>query len=204
MSQYSHIDPITEKLFESIIQKVDGQFDLIRKPSNIGGNLLIRFEEFKKYKDLYVHKVTELKGKNGSFIILLIEKHLTIVKPKRQGGSLAEEIEEMEPILIFSIPYNVGKAYIRRETLGDKVTDLILKQDLDFKEYLYFSKNYYFVAEYPQLIKEHLPKGLLEALELVEDLTVEINENWGMIRAEKNLTEDLLLHFIGIGQKIIK
>jgi len=183
---------------------VDGQFDIIRKPSNIGVNLLTRFEEFKRYKDLYVHKVTELKGKYGSFIILLIEKHLTIVKPKRQGGALTEEIEEMEPILIFSIPYNVGKAYIRKETLADKITDLILKQDIDFKEYPRFSRNYYLVAEHPQLIKDHLPKGLLKALELVKDLTVEINENWGMIRSEKNLTEDLLMHFIGIGQKIIK
>ena len=203
MTDYSAIDNSTEKLFETTLQKIQGQLDVKRKGTNVGLKLLTKFDELKKYRSLFVHKVTELKGKSGSFIILLVEKHLTIIQQKR-SARIEKEIEEVEPILIFSIPQDIGKAYIRKETLADKVADLFTKVDIDFIDYPNFSKNYYVVGEKPDQIKEYLPKGLIESLDKIEDMTIEINGNWGLLRTEKNLTENVLLLLMSIGYKMTK
>jgi hypothetical protein len=203
MTDYSSIDNSTEKLFETTLQKVQGQLEIKRKDTKVGLKLLAKFDELKKYRSLFVHKVTELKGKTGSFIILLVEKHLTIIVQKR-NARIEKEIEEVEPILIFSIPQNIGKVYIRKETLADKVADLYTKVDIDFSEYPNFSKNYYVVGETPDQVKRYLPKGLMESLDKIEDMTIEINGNWGLLRPEKNLTENVLLLLMSIGYKMTK
>lgn len=203
MSDYRAIDTSTERLFETTLQKIQGQLEVKRRDTNAGLKLLARFEELKSYKSLFVHKVTELKGKSGSFIILLIEKHLTIIQQKRHGR-IEKDIEEIEPILLFTLPQNVGRAYIKKETLADKIADLFTKVDIDFVEHPNFSKNYYVVGEKPDDVKRFLPKGLIESLDKVGGMTIEINGSWGLLRSEKNLTEDVLLLLISIGYNITK
>lgn len=203
MTDFKEIDNSAEKLFETTLQKVQGQLEIKRKDTKVGLKLLTRFDELKKYRSLFVHKVTELKGKSGSFIILLAEKHLTIIEQKR-SARIEKEIEEIEPILIFSIRHDIGKAYIKKETFADKVTDLFTKVDIDFIEYPNFSKNYYVVGEKPDQLKRYLPKELIESLDKIGDMTIEINGNWGLLRTEKNLTENMLLLLISIGYKMTR
>lgn len=203
MAEYRTLDQSAKILFETTLQKVQEQFVIKRKGPNIGLNLLTQFEQLKNYRSLYVHKVTEFEGKTGSFIILLIEKHITIIRQKRHYR-VEDEIEEIEPILIFRIPQNIGKVFIRRETLADKITDKFLKIDIDFIEYPDFSKNYYVIGENPELVKNYLPKNLIASLNKFPDLTIEINGNWALIRTEKNLTEEVLLLLIRLGYQITK
>jgi hypothetical protein len=103
---------------------------------------------------------------------------------------------------MFSIPHDIGKVYIRKETLADKIVDVFAKVDIDFSEYPNFSKNYYVVGENPDHVKKYLPRILLESLETIEDMTIEISGNWGLLRSEKNLTEKLLLLLMSIGYKM--
>lgn len=201
MTEYRKIDKLAEKLFETTLQKIQEQFTIQRKLPTVGIKLLTKFDDLKKYNSLYVHKVTELKGKTGSFIILLIEKHMTIIRQKR-SVRVAEEIEETEPILIFSIPQDIGRAYIRRETLADKLADMFIKVDIDFNEYPNFSKNYYVIGEDPDRVKKYLPKELIEVLDKIEDMSIEINGNLALIRTEKNLTEEVLMLLIRVGYQM--
>ena len=191
-----------DKIFDSVLLKVNYQFDIKRKDHTIGLKLLSRFDQLKNYLTLYVHKVTEFKGNTNSFIILLAEKHLTVNKGRKVRQDV--EVEEIEPILIFNAPVDMGKVFITKETIADKIADLFYKVDIDFKEYPTFSKNYFVVGEKPELVKIHLPKGLIESLDKIEDMTVEINGNWGLVRPEKNLTENLLLLMVSIGFKMTK
>jgi hypothetical protein len=203
MSDFREIDNSSDKIFESTLLKIKGQLEIKRKDSDVGLKLLRRFDELKKYQSLYVHKVTELKGDSNSFIILLVEKHLTIIETRRSGRRY-KEIEEIEPILIFSVPNDIGRVFIKKETIADKVADMFNKIDIDFEEYPRFSKNYLVVGDQPDLVRQHLPKGLIESLDKVEDMTIEINGNWGLLRPEKNLTDNLLLLLISIGYKMTR
>lgn len=199
--QYRTLDSTTENLFESTLLKIKGQFEIKRKDTTTGLKLLSGFDELRKYKSLFVHKVVEVKGTSSSFLILLIEKHLTIIETKRHQR-IEKDIEEVEPVLVFSIPQNMGNVFIRKETLMDKVLDVFTRTDIDFGEYPNFSKNYYVVGENPDLVKKHLPRGLMKSLENIKNLTVEINGNWGLLRTERNLTEDVLLFLVSLGNKI--
>ncbi len=198
---YKPLDPTIENIFESTLQKIKGQLEIKRKDTTTGLKLLSGFDELRKYNSLFVHKVVEVKGTHGSFLILLIEKHLTIIETKRHRR-IEKEIEEVEPVLIFSIPQEMGSVFIRKETLTDKVIDLFTKVDIDFNEYPNFSKNYYVVGENPDLVKKHLPRGLMKSLENIKNLTVEINGNWGLLRTERNLTEDVLMFLVSLGNKM--
>ncbi|MBN8652239.1 MAG: hypothetical protein J0L67_12465 [Cytophagales bacterium] len=203
MTNFRTLDKSAEILFEETLQKVRDRFDVRRKEPNVGLKTLVRFEELKKYQSLFVHRVTELKGASGSFIILLIDKHSTIVRKKKNGAYL-EEIQEIEPVLVFNLQQDVGKAFIRTETVTDKLVDLFIRVDIDFKEYPNFSKNYLVVGEKPDEIQKYLPRGLIESLEKIEGMIIEINGNMGLVRSEKNLTENLLLQLLSIGYKITK
>lgn len=198
---YKPLNPSTENLFESTLKNIQHQFELKRKDTTTGLKLLSRFEELKKYRSLYIHKVIEVKGNNGSFLIVLIDKHLTIIETKRHRRT-EKEIEEVEPVLVFSIPHDMGKVYIRKEMLVDKVLDLFTKVDIDFAEFPNFSKNYYVVGEKPDLVKQYLPKSLMKALDTIKNITVEINGNWGLLRTERNLTEDVLMFLVSVGNKM--
>ena len=198
---YKPLDPSTENLFESTLKNIQHQLEIKRKDTTTGLKLLARLEELKKYRSLYVHKVIEVRGKNGSFLIVLIDKHLTIIETKRHRRT-EKEIEEVEPVLVFSIPHDMGKVYIRKEMLVDKVLDLFTKVDIDFAEFPNFSKNHYVVGENPDLVKKHLPHGLMKSLENIKNLTVEINGNWGLLRTERNLTEDVLMFLVSVGNKM--
>lgn len=201
MTDFREIDNSTDKIFETALSKIKGQLEINRKEPTLGLKLLGLFEDLKQYQSLYVHKVTEFKGGLSSFVILLVEKHSSIIKYRRTGKQV-QEMEEIEPILIFSVPNDMGRVYIKKETIGDKIADLFNKVDIDFEEYPRFSKNYIVIGDKPDLVREHLPKNLIESLEMSEDLTIEINGNWGLLRPEMNITEHLLLFLISIGYKM--
>ena len=203
MTNYKTVANSADKIFESALQKIDGRLEIKRKEANVGLKLLKRFDELKKYNSVYIHKVTEFKGELNSFIVLLVEKHLTIVE-FRKSGRREKEIEEIEPMLIFSISTDIGRAIIKQETIADKIADLFHKVDIDFKEFPRFSRNYVVVGENPDLVRSQLPRQLIETLDKIEKMTVEINGNWGLLRPEKNLTENLLLLLISIGYKMTK
>ena len=198
---YKPLDPSTENLFESTLQKIKDQLEIKRKDTSTGLKLLSRFNELRKYNSLFVHKVVEVKGTHSSFLILLIEKHLMIIETKRHRRT-EKEIEEVEPVLVFSIPQEMGSVFIRKETLTDKVIDLFTQVDIDFTEFPNFSKNYYVVGENPDLVKQYLPKSLMKALDNIKNITIEINGNWGLLRTERNLTAEVLLFLVSLGNKM--
>lgn len=191
MTAYRTIDSAAERLFNGELMKAQDKFIIKKKETSTGLKLAGQFEELKSYKSVYVHNVTELKGATSSCIILLIEKHLTIVE-YRKHGTIEREIEEIEPMLLFTIPQDIGKAYIREETFADKFVDLFNKVDIDFPEYPKFSRSYYLAAEKPALVRANLPQRLLQSLDEIQGLTIEIQGNWVLLRTGKNLDASVL------------
>lgn len=205
MTHFRKLDRSSGGVFDSVLQRVKGQFDARTLAPGAALKLVEGFDELKKYKSLFVHRATEIKGSSGAFVIMLVEKHLTIVETPHPGRSYVpqkKDIEEVEPILIFSIQQDIGRALIKPEGLGDKIADLFLKVDIDLKEYPRFSRNYFAIAENPEMFRTHFPKGLLKVLEKVTNMTIEVNGHWGLLRTEKNLTEDLLSLLISIGREM--
>ena len=146
--------------------------------------------------------MTELKNASTSFIILLAEKHSIVIKQLRSGLRYEEEIEEVEPLLFFTLSQDIGKVIVRRETLGEKIVDFFNREDIDFGDYPAFSRKYFVIGEKPDLVREYFPKGLIQSLEKIDDIVVEVNGKIGLVRTEKNLTESLMYQLIDIGSEI--
>lgn len=104
MEGYRKLDSATEDLFEHVLTNVAGEFLMERKEIAFGISLLSSFSSLGDYERLYIHKVTEFKSASNSFIILLLEKHLTLVKQLPSGHRYSEEVEEVEPLLFFTLP----------------------------------------------------------------------------------------------------
>lgn len=177
-------------------------FSIERKGNEIGLELLSLFSGLDHYERLYVHQVTELTNSGAPFIILLLEKHQVLTKSLRSTMRYQAEVEEVEPVLLFSLAHDLGRVMIQKETLGVKIADFFLKQDINFKEYPQFSHNYLVTGDNPDGVKEHMPPTLMKALSIHQGLTVEINQKVGLVRTEKNLSEDVLLQLISIGNQV--
>lgn len=202
MAVYREIDNISHDLFESVLLNINSPFKIISKEPALGIKLLNLFDALKGYDSLFIHKVTEFIGSRSSFIIFLVEKHSTIVEI-RNSGRRVQTLEEVEPILIFPLPSDVGRVLIRKETIGDKIADLFIKLDIDFDDHPWFSKTYFVFGDKPDLVRNHLPIKLIESLENRQEVSVEINGNWGLIRPEMNLSEDVLLLLLNIGNHLL-
>ncbi|MEI9918371.1 MAG: hypothetical protein WDO14_06150 [Bacteroidota bacterium] len=166
-----------------------------RKAAHQGTALLTKFEMLRQYDAVFVHEVTEVKNKHGNFIVMLVKKHLRILK--KVGGTRSrhlapKEIEEYEPVLVFNLLVDMGKIFIKEETLAEKILDVLTRIDIDFKEFPRFSKNYYMAAEQPDLVRKHFPKRLLAALNDTSDMNVEINGTSGLLRPQKNFSKEVL------------
>jgi hypothetical protein len=205
---HKELDGQSHRIFEALIAKVKNKFNISRKETSVGLKLLTRFDALKEYRSLFIHHVTEFKGERSSFILILVEKHFTIIDNpgKRMNAYVPteKEIEEVEPMLLFSIPHDMDRVYIKPENLADKLTDLFVKVDIDFIDHPDFSKNYYVIANKPETVLRYLPKGLMTGLGKVKDMTVEINGQLGLLRSWKNLSEHLLLELLGIGYEMTK
>lgn len=203
MTDFRSLDHSTAKLFEGTLLKIKGKLEVGSMDPAKGVQLLMKFDELKKFSSVFVHKVTELKGRSGSFVLLLVEKHFTIVE-HRKHRTIEREADEIEPMIVFTMAHDIGRAWIREETISDKINDLFARVDIDFSDFPGFSKNYYVVAEKPDEVRKHLPKRLMETLEQIPGMTIEINGNQALLRPEKNVTENVLLLLLGIGYKMTK
>ncbi|MFN6943322.1 MAG: hypothetical protein ACK4ND_00130 [Cytophagaceae bacterium] len=197
---FRQIERSVENVFETVLQRVNPAIKVQHKKLDTGVKILDKFESLKVYEKLYVHKVTEFITPGKTFLILLIEKHSKII---RQGRSIHHrrvvEIEEVEPVLVFKLPKDIGKVYMKPETLGDKIADLVNRMDIDFKEFPRFSSNYYLVGEKPALIHQEFPRSILSTLDNIKGLTIEVTGKLGLLRNEKNLSEKNLAELINIG-----
>ncbi|MBB6612257.1 hypothetical protein H7F15_14500 [Pontibacter sp. Tf4] len=202
MVENRQLHPGAESLFAAVLHQAATKFRIVDKENELGIRLLSMFSGLDHYKRLYVHQVTEFTGAGAPFIILLLEKHQMIAKNLSSGMRYPVEIEEVEPVLIFSLPQDIGHVFIKEETLGDKVTDLLTKQDIDFEAYPQFSSNYYVTGDNPDMVKLHLPASLMKLLGKLKGLQIEINRKVGIVRTEKNLSEDVLLQLITIGHQV--
>ena len=102
---------------------------------------LPQFEVFKNCKDINLRGSYVIKQDCGDSYILFIEVHYKLPEAKH----LAHHTEHQVWALAY-VKHNFGRALIRRETLTDKILELIHPLELDFKEDKAFSDTFYVVV----------------------------------------------------------
>lgn len=93
---------------------------------------------------------------------------------------------------IFGVKYlesSYGQLLIRPETFGDKVSDLFVHQDNDFRNFPEFSSKYFFIADHPGNAEMFAKSNRLILLEKYDDLLLEVSGNKMIIKFSKPLNE---------------
>jgi hypothetical protein len=99
---------------------------------------LEQFELFKHYLDVKVRDSFAIKHENNDSYVLFVEN-----QSRNLGkGSISGACEYQTWALAY-LKHNFGRVLIRRETLADKIIELIHPVELDFAEDKAFSDTFY-------------------------------------------------------------
>jgi len=97
---------------------------------------------------------------------------------------------------------NYGNLLIRPETFGDKVSDLFVHQDRDFRDYPRFSKKYFFIDDQTGFGEMFAKPNRLMLIEKFDDLLIEVSGNKMIMKFSKQVNEPDFYSMINILREI--
>jgi hypothetical protein len=115
------------------------------------------------------------------FVMLSIseEAYIFVVRVlyRINSGRVTEVLSEFQFFGVKMLDSNYGKLFIRPETFGDKVSDLFVHQDHDFRNYPKFSSKYFFISDHPGNAEMFAKANRLILMEQFDDLLLEVSGN---------------------------
>lgn len=141
----------------------------------------------------------ELKKHKQAFKLCLVQYETSYTTANQFGGSI--HIDSSFYLYgHLKIKDNYGTVLIRPETFGDKITELFVKKEIDFKTHPLFSYKYFVLADGSDNLVKTLPHELLDFLEKINGLQLEFRNQYCLFRLPKamNQKEAVKLCLIGI------
>jgi hypothetical protein len=111
-------------------------------------------------------------------------------------GRYTEITSEFQIFGVKTLNSSYGNLMIRPETFTDKVTDLFLHQDRDFKNYPKFSKKYFFLDDQSGFSEMFATPERLMLIEKYDNLLVEVIGNKLITKFANFLNEDDFVNMI--------
>ena len=151
---------------------------------------LEQFELFKNYHSVDLLGSFVIKHQNCDSYILFIQTNYKVTPAKGIGSYYANECQ------IWALAYlkkDFGRVLIRRETLTDKIIELIHPVELDFAEDKAFSDTFYVLVNDHQKATNAIDRNFRNAVMDIrkDNFIIEVNEhnliigNTGMVSPEK-------------------
>lgn len=177
--------------FDSEFRKVDHKIvpesvsDLFRDSI-----LLQQYESF-QLEDFFQLSITE----EAYIFIVRVVYRIT-------SGRFSSLEEELQLFGVKTLDSNYGHLLIRPETFGDKVSDLFVHQDNDFRNFPEFSSKYFFIADHPGNAEMFAKSSRLTLFEKFDDLLLEVSGNRMISKFPKPVNEADFLSMIQILREI--
>ncbi|WP_461452732.1 hypothetical protein [Mucilaginibacter sp.] len=181
---------LTVSQFDDFYQtytKLDAQFS-IQSTGNIDFHL-DDFESFRSYSDIKVRGSFVIKGcKNDCYILFVESNH----------NSLSDKANSTD-YQIWAVAYlkqDFGRVLIRRETLADKITELVHPVEIDFAEDKAFSDTFYVLANNHQKAVAGMNRNFRNAVmdTRSDDFIIEINEHSLLIGHPNSISAEKSVH----------
>ena len=144
-----------------------------------------KFETFSHYSDI---KILCSINFNSQFQVLIIniEHHFI-------GGRHGDSIHNENQILgIKMLEKDYGRILIREENVFDKILEILIKTEIDFKDDKEFSDRFFVVAEEENKAKQFLNSEIREILTSIpkkENFSIEVFNNELIISNKKTLNK---------------
>ncbi len=136
---------------------------------------LEQFEVFRKYFDVKLRESYVIKHLNNDAYVLFVENHRRTMSAK---SGIGDSYENQTWGLAY-LKKNFGRVLIRRETLADKIIELVHPVELDFDEDKAFSDTFYVLVNDHQKAVSAIDRNFRNAVMDVrhDDFTIEIMEH---------------------------
>jgi len=136
---------------------------------------LEQFEVFRNYFDIKLRESYAIKHFNNDSYLLFVETHARMMNYKT---GMHESYENQTWALAY-LKKDFGRVLIRRETLADKIIELVHPVELDFEEDKAFSDTFYVLVNDHQKAISAIDRNFRNAVMDVrhEDFTIEVIEH---------------------------
>lgn len=136
-----NLSSATIDLFQDTYSLLQEKFD-IQPTGNIDFHLE-DFELFKNYTAVHLRGSFVIKNSRTDCYVLFIELDYATVSTSREGSSHHKEYQTWA---LAYLKHDYGRVLIRRETLADKIIELVHPIEIDFPEDKAFSDTFYVIA----------------------------------------------------------
>jgi hypothetical protein len=172
-------------------------YELVKAKFNIAltGHInfqLEQFEIFKNYSDVNLLGSYVIKHLNNNSYLLFVENQY-------KAGGINKRVEDYHECQIWALAYlkqDFGRVLIRRETLADKIVELMHPVELDFKEDKPFSDTFYVLVNDNQkaltAINRNFRNAVMDIRE--DDFIIEIVNHTLIIGSRKSVSPERVLY----------
>jgi hypothetical protein len=174
------------------------KFD-IQPTGNINFNL-DEFESFKFYTDTKIRGSFVIKRAKNDCYILFVE-----VRYKTMGGKSGyAHHQDYQTWAISYLKQDFGRVLIRRETLTDKIAELVHPVEIDFAEDKAFSDTFYVLANDHQKAVIGINRNFRNAVMDIrsDNFVIEINEHSLLIGNRNTLSPEKSMHLAEFIERI--
>jgi hypothetical protein len=153
---------------------------------------LEQFEVFKNYLEIDLRDSYVIRRLNNDSYIFFIGTHSKTIGVK--GG--VKDYYECNTWALAYLKRNFGRVLIRRETLADKIIELIHPVELDFKEDKPFSDTFYVLVNDHQKAVSAIDRNFRNAVMDIreDDFVIEIVEHTLIIGNQKPISPERAIH----------
>jgi len=190
-----------EKADWNYIKQIFARISVDYKVSKVPKPSLIKFEVFNSQKSLKLLQSYNIRTGDTQFILCLIEYNTSHQEAHPYGGTIKTNSHKYLFGLLKSNK-DFGKAFLRPEIMGDKISEFFSPSELDIKGFDKFNRNYYLITSDKKKFVTGMDGQLLNQLSAVKNLEMEFDGGKCLFRLKKAIDLDEALELCELGMKM--
>ena len=194
---FSTLEKLKEDLLliDKLVKEYNKTYSLNFSEFNVIDNINRIFQSFKSIKHYKKTFVLEAyKTSKNSYLCLVINNYILqnvhVIDANNNAVIKYSEETDFEFVAFIGLKKDLGEVFIRKETLGEKINELISPIETDFIENNEFSKKFYVLGNSEEKLRANVDKKFFDAFLSHPGIEVEINGEFMMARFRKNFSKE--------------
>ena len=188
-----------EKADWNNVKKIFKSIAVNFKVSKVASPTLSSFENFNEQNNLKLLQSYKIQKDDNQFTLCLIEYNTSHQEARQYGGTIRTNSHKYVFGLVRT-NNDFGNAFMRPETIGDKVSEFFSPTELDVKGFDKFNQNYYLLASDKKKFLTAMNGQLLNSIAELKNIQMEFVGRKCLFRLKKSidLNETMDLCKLGI------
>lgn len=191
-----------QRLIASVINQIAAQVELKADPESEHVKVKKAMEGFETFNGYPLVVLFDSYSINHvkPFKLLVVTTSSRTQRMVSQYQINSETVVEHEFVGLIRLKQSFPDTYIRPETIGDKINELIKPVEIDFKEHIIFSNKYYVLSSDEEAFRRRVNVEFLDAIAAYDGLEIEIRGNHLLVRTRSRISQKSaykIVNFLG-------